>query len=232
MYLPVGRIYQLPLPEGVDLKAVGCGVAAPETGGGGRGEGHVADLGGFEVDRDPGDVDPDFELDLFETGTYIHRWPNGDCSVVCANSRRNAILALDEWAEADPNQLFPIEDFMVDFKLSDDGALAFSGFGEQAEICIVETCYPELSEVLSTARAGAEDPDDEPPPAVRARIKKAVDHERTRLKDNGEHVEASTEVGKSVAQTLGASGIVADHFVNVRAKELLEGLPDKNDEPN
>jgi hypothetical protein len=52
-------------------------------------------------------------LDEFETGVYLCRWPNGDFSLVAANSRREALVELDECDAAHPSQLFPLESCMV-----------------------------------------------------------------------------------------------------------------------
>ena len=60
-------------------------------------------------------------LDEFETGVYLCRWPNGDFSLVEANTRREALVELDEWDAAHPCQLFPLESCMVDFRLNDQG---------------------------------------------------------------------------------------------------------------
>src|SRR5437763_1921748 len=54
------------------------------------------------------------ELDEFETGVYVCRWPNGDFSMLTASSRRDAIIALDEWGAAHPSYLHPVNSFMAD----------------------------------------------------------------------------------------------------------------------
>ncbi|MBC8167378.1 MAG: hypothetical protein H7Y20_16105 [Bryobacteraceae bacterium] len=46
--------------------------------------------------------DADDELDAFESGLYLCRWPNGDVSIVKAHSKREAAVQLDEWAGAEP----------------------------------------------------------------------------------------------------------------------------------
>ena len=63
------------------------------------------------------------DLDEFETGAYLCRWPNGDFSLVTANTRREALVELDEWDVAHPSQLFPLESCMVDFTLNDQGEI-------------------------------------------------------------------------------------------------------------
>src|SRR5437016_2286271 len=48
------------------------------------------------------ETDQEEQLDDFESGLYLCRWPNGEFSVVKADSRREAIIELDEWAGAEP----------------------------------------------------------------------------------------------------------------------------------
>ena len=75
----------------------------------------------------------EIDLDEFETGMYLCRWPNGDFSLVAANTRREALVALDEWDAAHPSQLFPLESCMLDFKLNDQGEIELKQFGEDTE---------------------------------------------------------------------------------------------------
>ncbi len=75
------------------------------------------------------------ELDDFESGLYLCRWPNGDISLVKADSRREAIIELDEWAGAEPAWHVPMDECMIDYPalravLSSDDA-AGSGVGER-----------------------------------------------------------------------------------------------------
>ena len=58
------------------------------------------------------------------------RWPNGDLSFVCARTKEDAIVMLDEWDNAELAELRQIRDFMVDFRLTDDGELELQAFGE------------------------------------------------------------------------------------------------------
>jgi len=98
------------------------------------------------------------DLDVFETGAYLCRWPNGDFSLVTANTRREALVQLDEWDVAHPSQLFPLESCMVDFRLNDLGEIELKQFAEETEDLIWETSYPELQALLSqmVARDGIE----------------------------------------------------------------------------
>ena len=223
----VELLHQISFNEmpGVELSYVSCEAGDHVTVESGRLSRPVEDFDGIIVDDD----EPQGELDEFETGTYVYRWPNGDCSIVCAGSRQNAILALDEWGAADASQLYPIEGFMADFNLTDEGQLVLSSFGEQAQSDIWETCYPDLGEAV---REESLVETDDPLQEARERVRKAVDHERTRLLDHQERDEASTELGKDLARTLRASGVVADAYVGRRGKQMLEGLSKKKGKPN
>jgi hypothetical protein len=62
-------------------------------------------------------------LDDVETGMYLCRWPNGEFSLVKAETRRDALIQLDEWAGAHPSFLFALDTCMVDFRLNDLGEI-------------------------------------------------------------------------------------------------------------
>ena len=56
---------------------------------------------------------------------FMCRWPNGDLSFVSARTKQDAIVMLDEWDNAELAELRRVPDFMVDFRLNDDGELEF-----------------------------------------------------------------------------------------------------------
>ena len=64
---------------------------------------------------------------------FLCRWPNGDCSVVLASSEQDALIKLDEIANAEGCPLVRLDDFQVHFRLTDDGELTLEGFGEITE---------------------------------------------------------------------------------------------------
>lgn len=74
------------------------------------------------------------------------RWPNGDLSFVSARNKEDAVIRLDEWDNAEMAELRQIREFMVDFRLSDDGDLELQEFGESSRDHI-ERAYPVLSQV-------------------------------------------------------------------------------------
>ncbi len=81
---------------GVEVVGVSCGEPEGDQAGqehhhlAGKREGSEA----AEEDVRPGELN----LDEFETGMYLCRWPNGEFSLVMAETRRDALLELDEWA--------------------------------------------------------------------------------------------------------------------------------------
>jgi hypothetical protein len=60
------------------------------------------------------------------------RWPNGDLSFVSARNKEDAIIMLDEWDNAETAEVRQIQNFMVDFRITDNGELEFQAFGERS----------------------------------------------------------------------------------------------------
>ncbi len=174
--------------------------------------------------------DADNELDDYDTGVYLCRWPNGEFSVVTADSKRDAIIALDEWAGAHPSQLHPIDRFMADFRLSDEGEIELTQFGNEAHEAIWDACYPALRDLLGSdevidiegsAKLGGSE-----------RVRKAVEHERTRLWEGQPLDEPATELGRRIARNMGTSAVVADHYVEAVARQILEFDDGEDRKPN
>jgi hypothetical protein len=178
--------------------------------------------------EDDGDGDPH----EWEPGVYVYRWPNGDFSVVQAETRKDALIQLDELGAAEDAMLSRLETFLADFRLNDLGEIELSGFGDDTEVDIRERCYPELDSVYST-------PDVIPDeygrysPAAEAIIKRAVEHERTRLRhEQTTDPAARTERGRLLQQQLGMAGSVADEYVERQAKRILESDSGEDGKPN
>jgi len=170
-------------------------------------------------------------LDEFETRMYLCRWPNGEFSVVMAPTRRDALIELDEWAPGYPSLLFPMDSCMVDFGLNDDGGIELNQLGEDTEDFIWKTASPALDEARHSK--GAIRPDGEYTAEGKELIRKAVVHERTRLRDSqlGD-APAETEAGKDLQKQLGMAGPVADHYIQERAKRILQSDNPKKGKPN
>ena len=96
-----------------------------------------------------------------------------------ADTKRDALVQLDEWAGAEASWLTPLDTFMADFRLDDSGQIEFNVFGEETGMIIRQHCYPELEQTLSsgslTSGPGEYSEED------LLKIKAAVDRERTRL---------------------------------------------------
>jgi len=170
------------------------------------------------------------DLDSFETGVYLCRWPNGDFSLVTANTRREALVLLDEWAGAHPSQLYPLDSCMAGFRLNDQGEIELEQFGEETEHFIWETCYPELHALLSSVL-----PEDggEYATETKKSICQAVHHERARLWGNQpENRQAETEIGRALQKRLRTVGPVADYYVQEMASRILKSNDDKGGKPN
>jgi hypothetical protein len=87
---------------------------------------------------------------------FMCRWPNGDVSFVSAPNKEDAIIALDEFDNAEIATLLKIDNFMLDFRLADDGELVFQGFGDECRAEIMEHAYPVVANALANAPRTAE----------------------------------------------------------------------------
>ncbi len=217
------------------LEEAGVEVTAVSANEGGRGEtqpqvSREAELQDASSLRDLPGEGSETDLDEFETGAYLCRWPNGDFSLVTASSRREALVELDEWDEAHPIQLVPLESCMVDFRLNDLGEIKVKQFGEETEHFIWETCFPDLHALLLRVmpRDGGEYTTE-----AKELIRQAVQCERTRLwKNQPESPPAETELGRTLQKQLRTSGPVADHYVQEMAHNILASMDDKGGKPN
>lgn len=79
---------------------------------------------------------------------YLCRWPNGDVSVVMARNKTDAIIQLDEFDNAEYAEILRLNEFLVDFRLNDEGRLELAGIGEGTEIAIVDAAFPDLEATL------------------------------------------------------------------------------------
>ncbi len=172
------------------------------------------------------------ELDEWDGGLYLCGWPNGEFSVVGAESKRDAMIQLDGWAAAHESWIVPLNTFMVDFALDDPGKIELSEFGEETEHLIRHHCYPELETVLTHDDVVRKTSGNYSPEA-KQKIKQAVQHEKTRLwNDQPTGLDARTEIGKQIQARLGKTGTVADHYVKLAAKNLLKSKLGDDEKPN
>ena len=181
--------------------------------------------------EDAAETNEEEELDDFESGLYLCRWPNGDFSVVKADSRREAIFELDEWAGAEPTWLAPMDECMIDFRLSDHAEIELLEFGEETADFIWGRCYPALRAVLPDDAVGSGVGKHKADTAEI--IKTAVEHERKRLwTAPRDGTSARTELGRELEKRLGTVGVVADHYVEMAANEILRGKAGEKGKPS
>ena len=157
---------------------------------------------------------------------FLCRWPNGDISFVEERTKDDAIEKLDEFGNADHSDIFQIREFLVDFRLSDEGTLELNygagtcGFGEETVSKIMEKAYPELDKLLMSDELEKLKEDS---PECKRLVKEAVELERKRLWGKKKKLkEAKTELGKRVQREMGSSAVVADRIVERTGKKILQ----------
>jgi hypothetical protein len=121
---------------------------------------------------------------------YICRWQNGSFSAVNARSREQAILLLSEIGNAEACELFPVENFMVHFRLKDEadnieGAspVELQEFGGETLDMLLDRVYPEYGKASMGAVEGLTKDGLMPPikvEEVRRNLNDALSAERTR----------------------------------------------------
>jgi hypothetical protein len=146
---------------------------------------------------------------------FICRWPNGDFSIVPAQTKDEAIQRLDEFGDADQAILTEISECMFNFSLDDEGQIVLDQVGERTEEWIAELCYPELETIFAAV-------DNETPEGME-KVREAVELERTRLVDKGpKRKPARTEIGRRLQAQTGMPSSLIDRHVEQVAKEMLE----------
>jgi hypothetical protein len=138
---------------------------------------------------------------------FFCRWPNGDCSLVSARAKAEAIERLDEVANAEGCPITQVEHLQVHFTLTDEGQPALDGLGEAMEDEVFEFCYPELEQALA-------DGDD---------LAVAVNRERDRVQVAA--VKApQTELGQRAKRELDMPTTLVDRIVSTAAKQRLKSF--------
>jgi hypothetical protein len=207
----------------VEVEGVACrsASASPETGPFAVEDGEPSANAGRSPDDPLESNATEDDLDEFETGLYLCRWPNGEFSLVKADDRKDAVVQLDEWAGAEPAWLIPLDTCMIDFRVTDGGEIELAEFGEETADFIWDKCYPELERVLSSDDVlehlgGKRDRE------AANKIGRAVEHERKRLWHvQREGTPAKTALGRELQKRLGTVGPVADRYVEIAANEIL-----------
>ena len=149
---------------------------------------------------------------------YMCRWPNGDLSFVSARNREEAIIQLDEWDNAELAEMRRVENFMVDFRLTDEGELALQSFGEHSLDDIWDHAYPVLAQTKREV-------DEQPARSANRAIRSAVETERHRLVNKKSVKPAGTELGRSLQAQTGAPAALVNKQVKRIMAEVLEKAP-------
>jgi hypothetical protein len=147
------------------------------------------------------------------------RWMNGDVSFVSARTKEDAIVLLDEWDNAEGAEISQIRDFMVDFRLNDEGDLELNEFGESCRDAILEMAYPRLLEAMTAAPVT---PSGGTTAEGKAMVRKAVEEERTRPLKPTRFPQPATEAAGTLQKKLGASAAYANEAVEEMATKILD----------
>src|SRR5437867_9782445 len=129
---------------------------------------------------------------------------------------------LDELANAEGLPLYAITDFMVHFRLTDEGIVELEEFGERFGSHVRERVHPVLGELdVSPCDAAPED---------RAGIKAAVQLERDRVKP-APVPEPDTELGKQIKSQTDLPTSLINRHIRTEARQVLRKIKPKG-KPN
>ncbi len=155
---------------------------------------------------------------------FLCRWPNGDCSVVWAPHKEDAIVELDQVGNAESCPITQVRAFQLHFVLNEQGKLILESLGEGVEEEILLLAYPVLDTALSDAYGdGVYDSYETLPPDRRAAIAQAVEAERSRIAgDRTPTAEPLTELGRDVKKQTDVPTILVDRIVRHVATTKLK----------
>jgi hypothetical protein len=156
---------------------------------------------------------PAADLDEHDSGVWLCRWPNGDSSVVYAETKRQAMGILDQWGPADPALMKKLESFGVDIRLTDDAEFELGDLDETFAGELYDFSYSHLKDAFSL--------EDE---ADNLRLKReAVLVEREKFSALPPLTEAETEGGRQHMELgMGLSPAVADLWAQQAAERKSE----------
>ena len=107
---------------------------------------------------------------------------------------------LDEWDDAEGAEISQIWDFMVDFRLNDEGDLELAEFGENCRDTILEKAYPRLLEAMIAAPTT---PSGGTTAEGKAMVRQAVEEERTRSLKPTRSPQPATEAARTLQKEMG-----------------------------
>ncbi len=158
---------------------------------------------------------------------FMCRWSNGDFSFVSASDKSKAIEALDEIANAEGCPLSVVEDFMVHFRLEEDGTFELDGFGEVTENTIWKE-YTILDETLDRIFQEVKGE-----PLTREDMQvigEAVSKERERVKAK-QMKQPATHLGQEIKKVMDVPTSIIDQEIKEAAIEELKEFKPKG-KPN
>jgi hypothetical protein len=154
---------------------------------------------------------------------YLCRWPNGDCSIVWARTREEAIVELDQVGDAECCPLTPLRHFQVHFRLTDEGRLEFESLGEGTNEQFFALAYPVLERALAEVYQEMDSDQAALTLEQQARIGAAVAQERERVRVNPAKVgEPETAIGQDIKRQTGMATPLVNRIVRETATQLLE----------
>ena len=160
---------------------------------------------------------------------FLCRWPNGDCSVVLARTKGDAIIELDQVGNAEGCPITQVRTFQIQFALTDRGDVALERFGEGTKEDVISFAYPLLERALDEAyRGDGYENYEDLPPNRRAAIARAVEQERSPLDvEETAATEPQTELGRQVKSRTDMPTILIDRLVRERATKALKTFKDR-----
>ena len=154
---------------------------------------------------------------------FMCRWPNGDFSFVSARSKSEAIETLDEIANAEGCPLSVVRDFMVHFRLEEDGTFEHEGFGEVTENTIWKD-YPILDETFT--RIFEENEGGQLTREHMQVIGEAVGKERERVKAR-KMKQPATHLGQEIKKVMDVPTSMIERELKKKAMEKLKEFKPK-----
>jgi len=155
---------------------------------------------------------------------FLCRWPNGDCSIVLAGTKDDAIIELDQVGNAEHCPITRVRTFQLQFTLTDRGELALGRFSDGTTENMIAFAYPLLEHALDEAYRGTGGEDYESlPPNRRAAIARAVEQERSRIDvEETATTEPQTELGREVKSQTDMPTLLIDRLVRKGATKRLK----------
>lgn len=154
---------------------------------------------------------------------YLCRWPNGDCSVVWARTKEDAIVELDQVGNAEGCPITQIREFQVHFRLTDDGKLEVESFGEGTQELLFTVGYPLLDQTLDEIDTERNVNQEAFSLEQQARVLAAVEQERQRVRVDSKKIETpGTEMGQDIKRQTGMATPLVNRIVRRTARQILK----------